>query len=207
MQNIFAYINAHSVKISSKSESWRLENKFFIWDGIPRHATSIWILLFSLHRYSKIEGLARPLNVIESSYNFAGFISVSKRNIKSVGQSYLRTFIFFRHTSSKAARYNLENKHKPPDVFCLDLQASVTLVEQSVQSTMTLYQTIIGNQSTAMADRFLVGLPWTLVAPPQMDWSEFRSILPSTVCLCQAVAPACQTRIASTVPHRRLQTL
>src|SRR6218665_2876580 len=43
----------------------------------------------------KLRGLARPLNVIESSYNFAGFISMSKRNIKSVGQSYLSTFNFF----------------------------------------------------------------------------------------------------------------
>src|SRR6218665_3600675 len=43
----------------------------------------------------KLRGLARPLNVIESSCNFAGFISMSKRNIKSVGQSYLRTFIFW----------------------------------------------------------------------------------------------------------------
>src|SRR6218665_763461 len=43
----------------------------------------------------KLMGLARPLNVIKSNYNFAGFICMSKRNIKSVGESYLRTFIFF----------------------------------------------------------------------------------------------------------------
>ena len=42
----------------------------------------------------KLRGLARPLNVIQSSYIFAGFISMSKRNIKWDGQSYLRTFIF-----------------------------------------------------------------------------------------------------------------
>jgi len=56
LQNIFEYISAYSVKHSSKSDSWRLKNKFFIWEGITRHATSIWILLFSIHRYSKIEG-------------------------------------------------------------------------------------------------------------------------------------------------------
>ena len=43
----------------------------------------------------KLRGFARPLNVIQSSYNFAGFISMSKRNIKWDGQSYLRTFIFW----------------------------------------------------------------------------------------------------------------
>src|SRR6218665_328335 len=34
-------------------------------------------------------------NFIQSSYNFAGFINMSKRNLKWVGQSYLRTFIFW----------------------------------------------------------------------------------------------------------------
>src|SRR6218665_1563328 len=47
----------------------------------------------------KLRGLARPLNFIQSCYNFAGFIRMSKRNLKSVGQSYLRTFIFLGHTS------------------------------------------------------------------------------------------------------------
>src|SRR6218665_381036 len=52
-------------------------------------------LFFQCIGIRKLRGLARPLNVIESSYNFAGFISMSKRNIKSVGQSCLRTFIFW----------------------------------------------------------------------------------------------------------------
>src|SRR6218665_2449320 len=56
-------------------------------------------LFFQCIGIRKLRGLARPLNVIESSYNFAGFISMSKRNIKSVGQSYLRTFIFLGHTN------------------------------------------------------------------------------------------------------------
>jgi len=47
----------------------------------------------------KLRGLARPLNFIQFSYNFAGFISMSKRNLKSVGQSYLRTFMFLGHTT------------------------------------------------------------------------------------------------------------
>src|SRR6218665_3048886 len=47
----------------------------------------------------KLRGLARPLNVIQSSYNFAGFISMSKRNLKWDDQSYLRTLIFLGHTN------------------------------------------------------------------------------------------------------------
>jgi len=43
----------------------------------------------------KLRGLARPLNVIQSSYNFAGFISISKRNFILNGQLYLRTFNFW----------------------------------------------------------------------------------------------------------------
>jgi len=52
-----------------------------------------------MHFHSKIKGLARPLNIIQSSYNFAGFISMSKRNLKLDGQSYMRTFIFGGHTT------------------------------------------------------------------------------------------------------------
>src|SRR6218665_1518116 len=47
----------------------------------------------------KLTGLERPLNFIESSYNFPGFIIMSTKNIKSVGQSYLRAFIFGGHTT------------------------------------------------------------------------------------------------------------
>ena len=40
----------------------------------------------------KLRGLARPLNVIQSSYNFARFTSVPKRNFPWSGQLHLRTF-------------------------------------------------------------------------------------------------------------------
>ena len=69
--------------------------KLLIWDGMKRHATSLWILLLSTYQYSKIEGLAWPLNVIQSSYNFAGFTSMSKRNLSWDGQLYLRAFMFW----------------------------------------------------------------------------------------------------------------
>src|SRR6218665_5250 len=44
--------------------------------------------------------LLRPLNIIQSSYNCSGFISMSKRNLKWDGQSYLRTFILLGHTNT-----------------------------------------------------------------------------------------------------------
>src|SRR6218665_892647 len=43
----------------------------------------------------KLRGLARPLNVTQSSYNFAGFTSMPKRNFSCDGRLYLRTFILW----------------------------------------------------------------------------------------------------------------
>ena len=54
----------------------------------------------------KLRGLERPLNVIESNYNLAGLISMSNRNIKSVGQSYLRTFNFLGHTNVSSVSFS-----------------------------------------------------------------------------------------------------
>jgi len=71
----------------------------------------------------KLRGLARPLNVIQSSYNFAGFISMPKRNVKYPilcflnFQSYLRfpiiteNFHFLGHTIWRRLFFRV-NKHE-----------------------------------------------------------------------------------------------
>src|SRR6218665_1710898 len=73
--------------------------------GGGRIVTPITLLLsefffFQCISNRKLRSLERPLNFIQSSYSFAGFISMSKRNLKSVGQSYLRTLIFLGHTTA-----------------------------------------------------------------------------------------------------------
>jgi len=42
----------------------------------------------------ELRGLERPLNFIQSSYNFAGFISMCTRNFLGGGKLYTRTSIF-----------------------------------------------------------------------------------------------------------------
>src|SRR6218665_2349648 len=91
----------------------------------------------------KLRGLARPLNFIQSCYNFAGFIRMSKRNLKSVGQSYLRTFIFWDTLVLIQAQFGLAPKYlsnllfPPFSVTSLHLQRSSDRLELFVSSIRT----------------------------------------------------------------------
>ena len=57
----------------------------------------------------------RPINVIQSSYNFLGFINMPKRNLKYDGQLYLRTSFFWdtiRYLSADEMKYDVVERSK-----------------------------------------------------------------------------------------------
>jgi len=91
------HINAHSVNIQFHKN---LRAGDFKTNCSFETKLPIMLLLFEFFFFQcifnrKLRDLVRPLNFIQPSYNFAGFISMSKRNLKLVWQLYLITFIFW----------------------------------------------------------------------------------------------------------------